>query len=277
MRITHYFTIFILQLILITDNPVLAMTGNNNTVDVKSYTYSVINTYPHDTAAFTQGLLFHDGFLYESTGLFKQSTLREVKLETGEVTRQRKLDSKHFGEGLALVNNQLYQLTWTSTHGFIFDLDTFEYIKPLSYLYRSQTENHKRQPWGLTYNGTHLILSDGSATLYFIDPVTHKEHHKILVKSRNKPITMLNELEFINGEIYSNVWKTNNIVRINPKTGKITGIIDLTQLYPENLRPHSENVLNGIAYDKQNHRLFVTGKHWPTLYEIAIIETANNI
>ena len=233
---------------------------------IKRYGLKVLNTYPHDRSAFTQGLLFHENLIYESTGLKGRSTLREVELKTGEVLRQRKLASEHFAEGLTLFREQLYQLTWTSGEGLIFDLLTFEYQGPIAYRFGAQ----KRQPWGLTDDGKHLILSDGSATIYFIDPATHEERRRIVVRNDWGRVSNLNELEFIDGEIFANVWQSDVIVRIDPASGAVVGEIDLTGLYSG--MKANEDVLNGIAYDEDQNRMFVTGKRWPHLYQIELYE-----
>ncbi|MDG2071526.1 MAG: glutaminyl-peptide cyclotransferase [Pseudomonadales bacterium] len=234
------------------------------------YGYEVVVTFPHDTYAFTQGLLFHEGWLYESTGLFDQSTLREVTLMSGVPARGVKLGDGHFAEGLALVDDKFYQLTWTSGRGLIFNKTDLSFIKPFLYLYGDEPLAKDKKPWGLAYNGTHLLLSDGSANIYFIDPETHKEQYRIAVHNHLGPVKNLNELEYIKGKLYANVWKTDSIAIIDVETGHVTGDIDLTDLYPRHLRTKKENELNGIAYDTENDRLYITGKRWPKLYEIKI-------
>ena len=231
---------------------------------VRNYGYKVLNTYPHDRSAFTQGLLFHNGLIYESTGLKGHSTLREVELQTGRVLRQKKLAPELFAEGLTLIGEHLYQLTWTSGEGLIYDLISFEYQGPMAYRYGAR----KKQPWGLTDDGEHLILSDGSATIYFLDPATHEEQRRIVVRKNRTKVTSLNELEYVKGEIYANVWQMDVIVRIDPVTGSVAGEIDLTGIY-QGMKA-KEDVLNGIAYDENRERLFVTGKRWPHLYEIEL-------
>jgi glutamine cyclotransferase len=231
-----------------------------------TYTYKIINSYPHDPAAFTQGLIYLDGVLYEGTGRYGQSSLREVDLETGNVQTLSAIPEQYFGEGITVFNDKIYQLTWKSQTGFIYDQDSFELLDTFTY----PTEG-----WGLTHDGEQLIMSDGTNNLYFLDPETLEIKNQISIfNEQDQPIVRLNELEHINGEIYANIWQTNNIVLINPETGEVTGWIDLTGLLsPESLTQPAD-VLNGIAYDTENGRLFVTGKLWPTLFEIELVETA---
>ncbi len=226
------------------------------------YGYRVVNTYPHDRAAFTQGLVFHDGLLYESTGLEGQSTLRQVELETGRVLRRYDLPPHLFGEGLALAGRRLVQLTWRSHLGFVYDLDSFEVQRSFSY----PTEG-----WGLTYDGQQFIMSDGTATLRFLDPESLAETGRVEVRGDRGPVTWLNELEYVEGEVYANVWQTNLIARIDPRTGRVTGWIDLTGLLGPEEDGQPVDVLNGIAYDAGQGRLFVTGKWWPKLFEIELL------
>src|SRR5918993_2975109 len=220
--------------------------------------YEIVKIYPHDRDAFTQGLVFADGILYEGTGRNGSSNIRKVKLETGEVLQMQKLESEYFGEGIALVGNSLIQLTWQSGVGFVYDKNTFQ---------RTRTFNYKGEGWGLTYDGTRVIMSDGTPTLRFLDPQTLKQTGTIQVRDGGAPVDDLNELEVVKGEIFANVWQQDRIARINPKTGAITGWIDLSGL----LDPRDAanvDVLNGIAYDAATDRLFVTGKLWPKLFEI---------
>jgi glutamine cyclotransferase len=225
------------------------------------YTYRVINVYPHDPSAFTQGLVFDAGQLYESTGLWGRSSLRRVALETGVVLQRRDLTAEYFGEGLALFRGQLFQLTWQNGIGFIYDADTFELLR----IWRYETEG-----WGLTHDGAQLIMSDGSATLRFLNPDTLSVQRTLQVTDRGRPVDMLNELEYVNGEIFANVWQTDWIVRIDPSTGMVTGWVDLSGLLMPEERLAAD-VLNGIAYDPATQRLFVTGKLWPKLFEIALV------
>jgi glutamine cyclotransferase len=223
--------------------------------------FKVVNAYPHDRSAYTQGLIYREGFLFESTGLNGQSTLRKVKLETGEVLQQHRLDSKHFGEGLAAWKGQLVQLTWQSNVAFVYDLLTFA---------PRQTFSYRGEGWGLTEDGKQFVLSDGTEQLRFLDPETFREIRRVTVKDGTTPIRDLNELEFVRGEIYANVWHTDRIARISPQTGQVTGWIDLRGLMSTGYRLDPEAVLNGIAYDAAANRLFVTGKLWPRLFEIKI-------
>ena len=224
------------------------------------YTFTIINVYPHDEDAFTQGLVFENGTFYESTGFYDYSTLRHVELETGKVLRLYALPSEFFGEGLTIFDNRIIQLTWKSNQGFIYDKETFNLLQEFDY----PTEG-----WGITHNGSQLIMSDGTASLFFLDPETFTITGQIEVYDTG-PVTQLNELEYIQGKVYANIWKENRIAMINPQTGKVTGWIDLTGLLDlEDYDP--ENVLNGIAYDKDEDRLFVTGKRWPYLFEIDLI------
>ncbi|MCW3999684.1 MAG: glutaminyl-peptide cyclotransferase [Candidatus Bathyarchaeota archaeon] len=223
------------------------------------YTYTVINTYPHDTAAYTQGLLIDDGVLYESTGGFGASTLRRVDLTSGSVQQQIKLNDYLFGEGLTLVNGKLLQLTWQNRIGFIYDKETLMVQGNFSY----PTEG-----WGLTYDGTSLIMSDGTSNLYFLDPATFQQTRQISVQVNGTALTNINELEYVNGEVYANIWHTQTIAIINSDTGEVRGYLDLSGLYQQQ---SLDDVLNGIAYDQESGRLFVTGKNWASLFEIEIV------
>ena len=235
----------------------------SNSDTITFYTYKVINTYPHENNAFTQGLVFENGFIYEGTGLYGSSTLRKVELETGNILQIHELPSQFFGEGITIFENKIVQLTWRSNVGFVYDKDSFELKQEFNY----QTEG-----WGITYDGKRLIMSDGTATLHFLDPITFEKNGSLEVYKNNIPLTSLNELEYIKGEIYANVWKTNSIARIEPQTGKVIGWIELTGLLsPEDYSKQPVDVLNGIAYDAKNDRLFVTGKLWPKLFEIELI------
>jgi glutamine cyclotransferase len=225
------------------------------------YTYKVVHVWPHDRGAFTQGLLYLDGVLYESTGLNGESSLRKVELESGKVLKKVAVPGEYFAEGLALLDTNLFQLTWKNHKCFVYDLATFEPKRELAY----PTEG-----WGLTTDGHWLILSDGSAQIRFLDPGTFEVKRTIEVTARGQPVPMLNELEYIKGEIFANVWTSNYIVRIDPATGRVTGVIDLTGLLPKQDRAPDTDVLNGIAYDPAGGRLFVTGKHWPKLFEIRL-------
>lgn len=235
---------------------------SNSPVNLKplNYTYDIIKVYPHDSNAFTQGLIFEDEVLYEGTGLYGQSTLRRVELETGKIMQLYTLPSQFFGEGITIFDNKIIQLTWRSNIGFVYDKHSFDLLAEFSY----PTEG-----WGITNDGSRLIMSDGTATLYFLDPVTFEQVGQIEVHDIG-PVTELNELEYIKGEVYANIWKEEKIAIINPQSGEVTGWIDLEGIQDsENRDPN--NVLNGIAYDAKEDRLFVTGKRWSQLFEINLI------
>jgi glutamine cyclotransferase len=223
------------------------------------YTYDIINVYPHDEDAFTQGLIFEDGVLYESTGLYGHSTLRCVELETGEILRLYALSSQFFGEGITIADDRIIQLTWRSNRGFVYDKRSFDLLQEFSY----PTEG-----WGITYDGNRLIMSDGTATLHFLDPETLEKVGQVEVHDA-APVTKLNELEYIHGEVYANIWQEDKIAIIDIQTGQVTGWIDLSGLQDLENRD-TDNVLNGIAYDVEEDRLFVTGKKWSQLFEIKL-------
>jgi glutamine cyclotransferase len=227
------------------------------------YRFQVVHAYPHDPDAFTQGLFYRDGFLYEGTGLKGRSSLRKVKLETGAVVQRIELPSDLFGEGIALVRGEVYQLTWQSQVGFVYRLDDFKLLRQFTY---------SGEGWGLTTNGSELFLSDGTAEIRVIDPQTMKEKRRIKVHDGETSIDQINELEWVEGEIYANKWQTNRIARISPQTGKVTGWIDLTGLLSPMYHLEEGAVLNGIAYDAAGKRLFVTGKLWPQLFEIRLVK-----
>ena len=222
--------------------------------------YQVVRVYPHDREAFTQGLVFADGVLYEGTGLNGQSSIRKVKLENGAVLQLQKLEERYFGEGIALVGDSIVQLTWQGGVGFVYDRATFQ---------RARTFTYTGEGWGLAYDGTRLIMSDGTAFLRFLDPKTLKETGRVQVTDGGRPVQHLNELEVVKGEVYANVWQSDRIARIDPKSGQVRGWIDLKGI----LDPKDAagvDVMNGIAYDAAGDRLFVTGKLWPKLFEIRV-------
>jgi len=223
------------------------------------YKYTVVNAYPHDEAAFTQGLVFEDGALYEGTGLYGQSTLRRVELETGTVTQVYDLPGQFFGEGITVFGDKIIQLTWQSERGFVYQRKSFELLQEFEYI----TEG-----WGITHNGSALIMSDGTAELYFLDPETFQTIGQIEVHDE-EPVTWLNELEYINGSVYANIWKEDKIAIISPQTGQVTGWINLEGIR-DLANQGTSDVLNGIAYDQNGGRLFVTGKRWSKLYEIEL-------
>ena len=238
----------------------LEPSANSNLIPV--YTYKVVNTYPHDRSAFTQGLVFKDGVLYEGTGLHGYSTLRRVKLETGEILQICELSPQFFGEGVTVYENKIIQLTWQSHIGFVYDKYSFKLL---------QEFNYPDEGWGITHDGEHLIMSDGTETLHFLDPETFEEISQIEVSANNIPVTRINELEYIQGEIYANIWQTERIARIDPLTGQVIGWIDLKGILSPEDDSETVDVLNGIAYDAKNDRLFVTGKFWPKLFEIELM------
>lgn len=227
-----------------------------------TYTFRIVNTFPHDANAFTQGLVYHDGLLYEGTGRWGESTLREVALDTGGVIRSHALDPQYFGEGITLLNDRIYQLTWQEQTGFVYNRENFETL---------QTFNYPTEGWGITHDGQRLIVSDGTSTIYFWDPTTLQEIGQITVRDHQGPLNRLNELEFVNGEIWANIWLTDLIARISPETGAVLGYIDLTGLLDTSALAQPVDVLNGIAHDPATGRLFVTGKLWPTLFEIEVV------
>ena len=229
---------------------------------VPRYGYEIVHTYPHDASAFTEGLFYLNGFLYESTGLEAHSSIRKVRLETGEVLQKLDIPTEYFGEGIVNWNRQIISLTWKSQVGFVFDLATFKLQRQFHY---------QGEGWALTRNDTEIIMSDGTSELRFLDPKTLKETHRIQVTIEGKPISNVNELEWIKGELYANVWKTNWVLRIDPAGGQVVGIIDLAGLLKrQDIVPGQTDVLNGIAYDAKGDRLFVTGKNWPKLFEIRL-------
>jgi glutaminyl-peptide cyclotransferase len=238
---------------------------------VPTYDAEVVHTYPHDPSAFTEGLFYLNGYLYESTGLEHHSTIRKVRLETGEVVQKLDIPAQYFGEGIVDWHGRLISLTWKSQVGFVFDLKTLQLQRQFKY---------SGEGWALTHDDKRLIMSDGTSELRFLDPATLEETGRINVTVDGKPLRKLNELEWVKGEIYANVWQTNWIVRIDPASGRVVGAINLTGLLkPEDFVPGQTDVLNGIAYDAKHDRLFVTGKNWPKLFEIrlraALIDRAN--
>jgi glutamine cyclotransferase len=222
--------------------------------------YEVVKDFPHDPDAFLQGLVWHNGF-FESTGQFGRSSLRRVEYPTGKILQEVDLDSQYFGEGLAMVGNRLIQLTWQSHRGFVYDRDSFKQLREFTY----DTEG-----WGLTYDGKSLILSDGTDVLTFFNPDSFQPTRKLPVKFNGTALRDLNELEYIDGEIWANVWHTDRIVRIDPVSGQVKSYLNLAGILPEEERSDPEAVLNGIAYDAQGKRIFVSGKLWPRIFEIRL-------
>ncbi|MCL4204497.1 MAG: glutaminyl-peptide cyclotransferase [Pirellulaceae bacterium] len=226
----------------------------------RAYGYRILNTFPHDPTAYTQGLVFRDGFLFEGTGKHGESSLRRVEPESGRVLQSHNLSRELFGEGITIFGDRIYQLSWRNGIAIVYDKESFRELKRLRY---------EGEGWGLTDDGTHLIMSDGSATLRFVDPEDFQVVRRLVVHSQGRRVDQLNELEYVNGEIYANVWYRDYIARISPRTGEVTGWIDLRGLWPK--RRDRDDVLNGIAYDAEKDRLFVTGKNWPKLFEIQVV------
>jgi glutamine cyclotransferase len=254
MKKLHLTIILVVAVALMIGSVVLVLLNNRPA-------YEVVKVYPHDPNAFTQGLVIEEGVLYEGTGLYGNSTLRRVDLETGNVLQSYALPDDFFGEGITIFGGRVIQLTWQNQKGFVYDKHSFELLQEFSY----PTEG-----WGITNDGSQLIMSDGTANLYFLDPETFQKVGQVEVRDGNASVINLNELEYINGEVYANIWPTNKIAIINPQTGQVKAWIDLTGIYTqENNDPN--NVLNGIAYDAESDRLFVTGKMWSQLFEIKLI------
>jgi len=241
--------------------------NTNKGATVPTYSFKIVNTYPHDTSAYTQGLVLHNGFFYEGTGGRRSDTfhssLRKVDLQTGKVLQKFDLAGEYFGEGISILNDKIYQLTWQENKAFVYDVNDFKLIRELSY----STEG-----WGLTNDGTNLIMSDGSHLLRFMNPETFAEVRSIpVIDEKGRPVVRLNELEFVKGEIWANVYTTGWIVRIDPATGKLLGRIDLNEFAEDQMdaTPNAD-VLNGIAYDAASDKIFITGKRWKQLFEITV-------
>ena len=232
---------------------------------VPEYTYEVVHSYPHDRTAFTEGLFYLDGFLYESTGIEGASSVRKVRLETGEVVQRHDLPSAYFGEGIIHWKDRLIQLTYKTEVGFVYNLRTFETERRFEY---------PGEGWAMTQDGKNIFMSDGTAQIRIWDPETLQELRRITVTDQGQPVPNVNELEWVKGEIYANIWETDRIARIDPATGRVVGWIDLAGLLNPNERiagPEGTDVLNGIAYDAKGNRLFVTGKRWPKIFEIRLV------
>lgn len=250
--------------------------GSNNTPDTAPavqapalISYTIVKEYPHDATAFTEGLQFVDGYLYESTGRYGKSEVRKVEPETGKVVLRTAMDPKYFGEGLTVLNGKIYQLTYMEHTGFVYDLKTLKQTGTFTF--------PNQEGWGMTTDGTHLIYDDGGHVLYYLDPNTYKEVKRVEVTDDRGPVKALNELEYIKGYIYANQWQTDFIYKIDPATGKVVGKADLYDLrqkvnipYPMGTSEDAPEVLNGIAYDATSNRIFVTGKNWPKLIEIKL-------
>jgi glutamine cyclotransferase len=238
---------------------VLAIGRENRT---RTYRGEIVNRYPHDVGAYCQGLAYDNVTLYEGTGQYGESELRKVDLATGKVLQQVPLERQHFGEGITIWKDRIYQLTWKSEIAFVYDRATLKRLGTLTY---------SGQGWGLTHDGTHLIMSDGTSALRFLDPNTFRVVKRLNVTWDGRLVQDLNELEYVGNQIWANVWFKDYILRISPQTGQVEGMIDLAPLFPKRQRPSRDAVLNGIAHDSQHDRLFVTGKNWPTLYEIRVL------
>jgi glutaminyl-peptide cyclotransferase len=239
----------------------IGQTARSASAAPPEYTFTVVRVFPHDTSAYTQGLVYRDGFLYEGTGRTGHSSLRKVRLETGEVMQRVDLNSEYFGEGIAILNDKVLQLTWKEETGFVYDLNNFHLLRKFSY---------RGEGWGLATDGHQLFLSDGTSEIRVLDAETFHEKRRIKVHDGPAAVDQLNELEVVDGQIFANVWHTNRIARISPRTGDIVGWIDLTGLLSSVYRLDPEAVLNGIAYDPMRKRLFVTGKLWPSVFEITL-------
>jgi glutamine cyclotransferase len=230
--------------------------------EIPVYSVAVIHAYPHDTSAFTEGLFYLNGFLYESTGLEQHSSIRKVRLETGEVVKKLNIPPQYFGEGIVNWKDHIIGLTYKTEVGFVFDLASFK---------QERKFNYHGEGWGLTHDDKEIIMSDGTAQLRFLDPETLQETHRIEVRLRGHPVPNVNELEWVKGEIFANVWQTDWILRIDPVSGNVVGVVDLKGLLKQSeIVPGQTDVLNGIAYDAKGDRLFVTGKNWPKLFEIQL-------
>ncbi len=237
--------------------------GASTIDDIPIYAYSIIERFPHDNTAYTQGLQYVDGVLYESAGQYGESNLRRVDLETGDIEQIHNLPNNIFAEGITVVEDRIIQLTWQSSVGYVYDRESFEIIDQFYY---------PGEGWGITFDGNRLIMSDGSSILTFLDPETYEEVYNIEVWSEDGPVTGLNELEYINGEVYANIYPTSYIARISPETGQVTGWINLTGLLSAEERTPRAEVLNGIAYDEEENRLLLTGKRWPYIYHVELFE-----
>lgn len=236
--------------------------------EIPVYGYEVVKSYPHDPMAFTQGLIFDNGVFYESTGLHDSSYLRKVEIETGRVLQERKVPKEHFAEGLALLDGKLYQLTWQSHVCFVYDKESFQPV---------DTFNYYNEGWGIATDGTVLMMSDGSNFIRYIDPAGFQVQRVLGVFIGHTPVNALNELEYVKGEIWANIWQSDRIARIDPATGAVKGWIDLAGILPQNERTPQSDVMNGIAYDPKGDRIFITGKRWPKVYEIRLKEKAKTI
>lgn len=261
-RVRLAFTVFLAATISLSGMLFLFLPWQEATSGPQVYGYKIVNTYPHDPSAFTQGLIYEGGYLYEGTGLYGKSTLRKVELKTGKVLKLLPLPAGYFGEGITSWKGNLIQLTWREGKGFVYEKESFRLLREFSY----STEG-----WGITHDDMHLIMSDGSASLYFLDPGSFAQVRKMEVRDRGKPLGGLNELEYVKGKIYANIWSSTHIAIISPQNGRVEGWIDLTGLSGSINHSQKIDVLNGIAYDRDKDRLFITGKFWPGLFELKLI------
>jgi glutamine cyclotransferase len=263
MLVNRLIKIFFAAIVALSEGLLISGCSDSKSPETEaSYTYKVVKTYPHEPNAFTQGLVFENGFLYESTGLYGSSTLRKVELETGKILRLYNLPAKFFAEGITIYKDRIIQLTYRSNVGFVYNKDSFELLQKFYY----PTEG-----WGITHDEKNLIMSDGSSTLYLWDPETLKRIGRIKVHDNGVPVSGLNELEYIKGQIFANVWPTERIAIIAPQTGQVTGWIYMQGLLSQQEPNKPVDVLNGIAYDAAGDRLFMTGKFWPKLFEIKLV------
>jgi glutaminyl-peptide cyclotransferase len=243
------------------DVPLSPAVGTGENPAPVNYSYEVVNAWPHDPSAFTQGLVFHDGRLLESTGLNGESTLREVEIATGRVLKHISVPPEYFAEGLTVIGTRAYQLTWRNHKGFVYDVASFQLLAEFAY---------EGEGWGLTTDGKSLIMSDGTNRIRFLDPDTFRVTRSIDVVASGQPVTRLNELEWIKGEIFANIWQSDTVVRIDPSTGVVRGLIDFPFLLQLGERGPATDVMNGIAYDPTQDKLYLTGKRWPKMYEVRL-------
>lgn len=244
-------------------DPASDETASTATPEPDRYTYRIVHTWPHDPQAFTQGLIIDEnGTMYEGTGLYGRSSLRRVDWETGQVLQSIQLPEQYFGEGITLWDDRIIQLTWRENRGFVYDKDTFELLEEFTY---------PHEGWGIIHDGVRLIVSDGTATLYFWDPETLEEIGRVEVYDDDGPVVRLNELEYVEGEVWANIWQTDRVARIDPETGRVNSYVDFTGLLSDIELSEPVDVLNGMAYDARNGRFFITGKLWPALFEVEVV------
>lgn len=271
LLLTVVFSTLVFSIQIFPSNPDNANASSSNNISNPNdnftpiFSYKIIDVFPHDPEAFTQGLVWEDGFLYEGTGLYGDSSLRKVELETGKILQLYQLSDDFFGEGITIFKERIYQLTWKEQIGFIYDADSFQLLETFSY---------SHEGWGITHDEKYLIISDGSPVLHFVDPLTFQEVKQVKVHDRQTPVYRINELEYIKGKIFANIWQTDLIAIISPESGEVFAWADLSDILENvNIKINQPiDVLNGIAYDSLNDRLFVTGKWWPVIFQIEIIE-----